>query len=155
MNGVERISMIMKVMMVIKSMMVMRKATHPQHHHHHDCHHWLPNNILGEEARWTEMYTARESSEQERAVEGVGIRLDVFNEELCNHEENGGICSRQWSIWEGLPGSSLLDSLQSGKTLGSTEQLGKGQMESSIGATYREQIAATMWVEWMRHCSLV
>lgn len=29
------------------------------------------------------------------AVEGVGIRLDLFNEELCNHEENGGICSRR------------------------------------------------------------
>lgn len=41
------------------------------------------------------MNTARDSSEQERAVEGVGIRLDLFNKEVCNHEENGGICSRQ------------------------------------------------------------
>lgn len=40
-------------------------------------------------------YRKSESSERERAVEGVGIRLDLFNEELCNHEENGGICSRQ------------------------------------------------------------
>ena len=40
-------------------------------------------------------YRKSESSEQERAGEGVGIRLDLFNEECCNHEENGGICSRQ------------------------------------------------------------
>lgn len=43
-------------------------------------------------------YRKSECSEHEGAVEGVGVRLDLFDEEPCNHEENGGICSRQCSI---------------------------------------------------------
>ena len=56
MKGEERITMIMKIMMVIKMIMSMtimmkKKATHPHHHHRCDCHHWLLNDILGEETR--------------------------------------------------------------------------------------------------------
>lgn len=81
----------MKMMMVIKSMVVMRKATHPPTTTPPSrlCH-WLPNNILGEETGETEMDTGRVRAVSGRGLWRVGIRLDLFNEELCNHEENGG-----------------------------------------------------------------
>lgn len=55
MKGEERVTMMMKIMtvrkMIMSVIMMKKKATHPHHHQRCDCHHWLLNDILGEETR--------------------------------------------------------------------------------------------------------